>query len=270
MLLRILKAIVKSNPITRSIAIAVRKLASPPTEAPLHRLIREAAAEVGEPVFVKVGANDGVTGDPFGNSLLKNSKWNGILIEPVPYCTKRLRKIYFDESRFTIDQCAVGREAGTTRFFYVSESASDSIPDLPHWYDQLGSFDRGHIVNHLDGKLEPFIVAMDVNVEPLESILKRHRLNEITLLHIDTEGHDLEVLKSLGLPKTSPSWIMVEHIHLSDEDRKEMISLLASSGYDICDTGSDFFAMSTRANHGLNRSGRVGRIFDGNFIALAR
>lgn len=269
-MLQRLKAIAKSNPVIRRMAIGLRSLVRPTTDDLLRRLVRKAAAEMDQPVFVKVGANDGLTGDPFGDSLLKSRNWTGILIEPVPYCIKRLQAIYFDKSRFTIDQCAVGRKKGQTTFFYVSESAGDAIPDLPNWYDQLGSFDRQHILNHLDGKLEPYIIASNVNVEPLWSILYRHQLEGVTLLHIDTEGYDLEVLKSLGLPNITPSWIMIEHKHLSHEDRQEMIVLLASSGYDVCNTGSDFFAMNKRANHGLQRSGRIGRFFNGNFIAPAR
>lgn len=38
------------------------------------------------------------------------------------------------------------------------------MPGLPVWYDQLGSFDRQHIVKHLDGRLEPFIVTSNVNL----------------------------------------------------------------------------------------------------------
>ena len=41
---------------------------------------------VSEPVFVKVGANDGITGDPFSDILLSNVKWTGLLIEPAPNC----------------------------------------------------------------------------------------------------------------------------------------------------------------------------------------
>jgi FkbM family methyltransferase len=168
-----------------------------------------------------------------------------------------------------IDQTAVGSTSGTTTFYYVSEAAKTFLPSLPDWYDQLGSFDRQHIIKHLDGKLEPFIVTAQVNVEPLSSILRRHHVSDVTLLHIDTEGHDLEVLKSLGLPDICPSWIMIEHRHLSDVDRTEMISVLDTAGYDVSDTGSDFFAMHRNANHGLHRSGRVGRMFNGALIARA-
>src|SRR5262249_59030637 len=63
---------------------------------------------VAEPLFVKVGANDGVTGDPCSDILLATPQWRGILIEPVPYCFERLRANFSDSRRFILEQVAVG------------------------------------------------------------------------------------------------------------------------------------------------------------------
>jgi FkbM family methyltransferase len=261
-MLQILKSFVKANPTARRLAIAVRSVLRPTDSDLLQRLVRTAARSIELPVFVKVGANDGITGDPFGDSLLKNAAWRGLLIEPVPYCVERLNLIYEDRSRFTIDQVAVGRVPGTTTFYYVSEDARRSLPDLPDWYDQLGSFDRQHILKHLDGKLEPFIIAVDVNVDSLSNILRRHRVSDITLLHIDTEGYDLEVLKSVRLGEVLPSCIVIEHKHLTSNDRWELLALLEAEGYTVRNTGCDFFAMHREANHELHQSGRVGRVIN--------
>ena len=269
--MRTLRQTATSIPVIRRLAFVARSLLRRPTTSDLlQRMVANASKSVDQPVFVKVGANDGVTGDPFGQSFLNNHEWKGVLVEPVPYCIDRLKKIYSDETRFTIDENAVGSISGTAKFYYVSEAARDSLPDLPAWYDQLGSFDRQHIIKHLDGKLEPFIVTIDVDVMPLNDILRLHDICHITLLHIDTEGFDLEVLKSLGLPRLRPSWIMIEHKHLSDRDRSEMLSILHSAEYDVFDAGGDFFAMYRKANNGLHRSGRVGRIFSRAGVAPAR
>ncbi len=269
-MLKNLRQIAKAVPPIRWLAIAARSQLRPSTTDILQRMVRKASKYVDRPVFVKVGANDGVTGDPFGVSLLNNRQWRGVLVEPVPYCIDRLKRIYSDETRFTIVKSAVGSTSGTATFYYVSEAAKDSLPDLPKWYDQLGSFDRQHIVKHLNGTLEPFIVTASVKVEPLSDILRLHNLSYVTLLHIDTEGFDLEVLKSLGLPALCPSWIMIEHKHLSARDRSTMLSILHSAEYDVFDTGADFFAMYRKANNGLHRSGRVGRIFGRAGVAPAR
>ena len=269
-MLTTLKHIVKSVPPVHRLALAAHSVLYPTTTDLLQRMVGKASTCVDQPVFVKVGANDGITGDPFGKSLLNNHQWKGVLVEPVPYCVYRLKRIYSDDTRFTIDTSAVGKSRCTAHFYYVSEAAKYSLPDLPEWYDQLGSFDRHHIVKHLEGRLEPFILTVNVDVKPLNDILQLHNLSYVTLLHIDTEGFDLHVLKSLDLSTLCPSWIMVEHKHLSVRDRSEMLSILQGAEYDIFDMGADFFAMYRRANNELSWSGRVGRIFSRSGITPLR
>ena len=107
------------------------------------------ARVLADPVFVKAGANDGITGDPCSDILLANPAWKGILIEPVPHCFERLQKTFHDASRFLCVQAAVGAPTGKAKFYYVDPQAVKALPNLPSWHDQLGSFDRNHIVKHL-------------------------------------------------------------------------------------------------------------------------
>jgi hypothetical protein len=58
---------------------------------------------VSEPIFVKIGACDGITGDPCSDILLANTNWRGLLIEPVPYCFDRLRANFQDSRRFCLE-----------------------------------------------------------------------------------------------------------------------------------------------------------------------
>ncbi len=219
----------------------------------LRQFLMQITQAVERPVFVKVGANDGVTGDPCGDLFLNHPNWTGILIEPVPYLVQKLQSIFGDRSRFTIEPVAVGSSPGIAPFYYVSEEAQRLHPDLPDWYDQLGSFHRQHITNH-DGRLAPFVQVMDVMVEPLQNILLRHRLPHIEFLHIDTEGHDLHVLRSVNLNTLAPLAVWVEHKHLSPEDRSEMRTLLEGQGYDVGTGHDDFFAVQREADQRLHRN----------------
>ena len=202
---------------------------------------------VAEPVFVKVGANDGVTGDPVSDILLADPKWKGLLIEPVPYCFDRLKASFHNSERFCLEQVAIGAAAGHATFYYVDPKAAEHIPGLPGWYDQLGSFDRNHIVKHLDGVLTPFIIECNVEVCSLNDVLKRNGIRKVHLLHIDTEGHDYEVLKTLDFAGQSPAAIFVEHKHVPDAQKPEMLSLLRKHGYSVDDCGGDFFAVHKKA-----------------------
>lgn len=218
----------------------------------LRRIVEEADQRSHAPIFVKVGANDGVTGDPFGDAFLKSDHWKGLLIEPVPYCAQRLAAIYANQDRFVIEQTAISDLPGKADFYYVSESARHLLPQLPDWYNQLGSFNRSHIVKHLDGVLEPFIVTISVAVDTLLNVVRKHRFQRVALLHVDVEGSDLAVLRSANLAILRPFVIFVEHRHLSDTDKTDMLSLLHSCDYTIRDTGSDYFAILRDAPRPFN------------------
>jgi FkbM family methyltransferase len=202
---------------------------------------------VAQPVFVKVGANDGVTGDPISDILLANEKWKGVLIEPVPFLFQRLRQNFGDHQRFALEQVAIGAKSGTASFYYVDERAIKSIPNLPEWYDQLGSFDRSHITRQLGGAIEPFILECIVDLRPLAEVLKKRGIGDVHLLHIDAEGHDFEVLKTADLVQEPPAAILLEHKHLSGTDRAAMLKHLRKHNYLVDDCCGDFFAVHKKS-----------------------
>jgi FkbM family methyltransferase len=202
---------------------------------------------VASPVFVKVGANDGVTGDPVSDIFLSQPHWRGVLIEPVPFCFQRLRASFHDSQRFKLEQVAIGKSEGSAIFYYVDAKAAAAIPNLPDWYDQLGSFDRDHITKHLDGALEPYIAEKLVPVRTLPQVLQKHGLGEVNFLHVDTEGYDYEVLQTLDLSRQSIHAILIEHKHLPENRRVEMLHHLRANSYLVDDCGGDYFAVKKRS-----------------------
>ena len=124
----------------------------------------------------------------------------------------------------------MGEDGGNTIFYYVDSKAQDSIPNLPSWFDQLGSFDKSHILKQLDGVLAPFVLERRVAVERLADLLRRHGIRTVHLLHIDTEGHDYEVLRTLDFAEIAPVAIFIEHKHLTQNDKAGMRRLLRSHG----------------------------------------
>jgi FkbM family methyltransferase len=209
---------------------------------------------ISEPVFVKIGAYDGITDDPCSKFLLGNPRWRGMLIEPVPYCFERLKANFQDARRFSLERVAIGAPAGEGTFYYVDANAIQSIPHLPRWFDQLGSFDRKHIVKHLDGVLEPFIIECRVQVRPLSDVLMQSGIQDVHLLHIDAEGHDYKILKTLDFAKHVPLTILVEHKHLTHTEKAEMVDLLCAQGYALGDCGEDYFAVNKKADKRLHHT----------------
>jgi FkbM family methyltransferase len=205
------------------------------------------------PVFVKVGANDGVTGDPCSDLLLAHPNWAGLLVEPVPHYGSRLRANFNDAQRFRIEQVAVGAINGRSTFYYVDPAARAELHDLPSWFDQIGSFDRNHIMKHLDGILAPYIIEVPIEVCTLTKLLLRNNIDRVDLLHIDAEGYDYEVLAGCDFSLFAPLLILVEHKHLNAEKREKLLLMLRERQYLVRDCGRDYFAVNEHAYRDLAR-----------------
>lgn len=196
--------------------------------------------------FVNIGANDGIADTPGIRILLGNRNWKGLLVEPVPYCFAKLKDNFSDSERFMLEQVAIGPAKGRTVFYYVEQSAICRLPNLPAWYDKLGSFNRDHILKHLGPSIEPFIVELPVEVLSLTEVVRRNGIPQIHLLHIDTEGYDFEVLKTLDFSSFQPVVIYIEHVHLDREKKAELRRFLRKRRYSVYDCGMDYFAVDKR------------------------
>lgn len=161
-------------------------------------------------------------------------------MEPIPYIFTKLQANYQDVDRFDLANIAVG-EDGKMPFYYVDKTAINDLPDLPYWYDQLGSFDRGHIVKELEGALEPYIRSMQVESLHLGSLLDRYGVTKIDVLHIDAEGYDWKVLQQLDLNQFKPTFILCEYHHLSLEEQKAALAFLTGD-YAVFRVGIDWLA----------------------------
>lgn len=172
-----------------------------------------------EAYLVQIGSNDGKTGDPFYPLLQKNKDWKALFVEPIPHFFNKLLKNYPDRARFRFENVAINEGVPMT-FYWVDAKAKQEFLDLPFWYEQLGSFDRKHILNHLDGKLEPYIISQEVEGISLPTLLERNNISKIDFLHIDAEGYDWKILSQLDLHQYTPTFILYEYHHLQQEELK--------------------------------------------------
>ena len=191
--------------------------------------------------IVQIGSNDGVHGDPIYKLIRKNTTWKALFVEPIPYLFERLKKNYGSDVRFSFENVAIN--SGTQQTFYsVKEEAKADLPNLPPWYDQLGSFNKENILKHFDGILEPYIVEKQLSGLSLDELFYRNEIQEITLLHIDTEGYDWIILSQLNINKIKPKIILFEHKHLSNSERVDSVTFLKDE-YIIYKLGPDFICI---------------------------
>ena len=192
--------------------------------------IKHGATGASSPLAIKVGAHDGVTGDPSSRSLLETTRWQVCLVEPVPWLFERLKLNYADNSRFTCVNAAINSDGATSASLYmVDRDRVTGVMALPDWWDQIASLDQNHIVKCL--VLGVPETEIEVESMTLASLVARHRLNCVALLQIDTEGHDLNVLNSFDFNTGRPAVIFLEIAHLSAGEMASLGHVLIRQGY---------------------------------------
>ena len=193
--------------------------------------------------FVKVGAHDGATGDPLHPMTIRCPHWRGLLIEPVPHLFQRLAKNYGNTQRFALANVAVDRRAGSRRFYFVSEEAPGAL-ELNELHDQLGSFNKQHLLRHLGERIRPYIVEKEIVCLRLSDVLQQHNMTDYDIIQIDTEGHDYNVLRQIDFRRHRPACVLFEHMHLSRRERRRSLHLLEYHNYQLYDCGNDVLAVS--------------------------
>ncbi len=179
--------------------------------------------------ILQIGSNDGKNDDPVHSLIRSKVNCSALLVEPVPFLFERLKQNYSDlHERIQFANFAIASGGEEESFYYVDQAAKKHIPELPDWYDQLGSFNKLHILKHFKLLPDEFIVEVKIPTLSLQNLLVKYSIEKIDLLHIDTEGHDWSILSQLDLDRYRPSIILFEWKHLSSEERQEAIAVLGT------------------------------------------
>jgi len=171
--------------------------------------IRKILRGTPKPFFVEVGANDGrFVSSTYGLML---DGWSGLCIEPNPVVYERLRKNIARFEKVKSVCCAASPERGPLRLFLGKED--------PHGvYSTISSEDSEWYRLHRD---EAFVV---VEGKPLSEILAENDVpRSFSLLLVDTEGMDLEVLRTLDFEKYRPELIITEDYEPKNEAKSAFL-----------------------------------------------
>jgi FkbM family methyltransferase len=228
----------------------LRNLAGP-------RLLSEFSRAYPEAFFIEIGSNDGEQHDHLRPFIL-SSAWRGIMVEPVPYIFERLRRAYGANDRIALENSAIGESDGALPFFHVRDATAEERERLPDWYDGIGSFSRESLLRHVAEipDIEQRIVQAEVETLSFESLCRRHGVDEVDLLVIDTEGYDWRILSSIDLGSRRPRLIVYEHFHLSAADRAAAAEHLRAHGYETMEEGFDTFCLDTAHVDSVTRTWR--------------
>lgn len=184
--------------------------------------------------IIQIGSHVGNTSN---DKLFNTVKYydNLILVEPVPYLFKLLKKNYNDKFGTNINRIfinkAVSNFIGEIEMTIPSEK--NNWNEYPSWASQLASIDKNHISN----LFFPGFLVEKINVETttINEIIREYNIKQIDLLDIDTEGHDYTILMGYNF-EIKPHKIRFEHSHMDGFLQvgiryQELTNKLLSLGY---------------------------------------
>ncbi len=180
----------------------------------------------GKPTIIQIGANDGKTDDPLYQYVQKNENWQLLFVEPVGYLFDRLKKNYGSQERFEFENVGINSDGSPQPFYTIKKSEIYKENGLSEKFNQIGSFDKAHVVN-LGGQLlgkdrvHAFIEEVQVSCLTLKQLLIRNNIKELDALLIDAEGYDWEILKQLDLKLYQPRIIFFEFTNLNEAEKLE-------------------------------------------------
>lgn len=199
----------------------------------LHALRSQAGERV---FFLQVGAMDGVKFDPL-HKRIRAQGWQGVLFEPLPDMCENLRRNYQGCDGLTLVQAAIDTQEGSRQMYRIPQSVVNG-GQLPDWALGISSFYNDR--NALGGKkideatrvlVEAHTVRETVPCTTFERVLTEHRITEIDLLQIDTEGHDWAILQSFPIGRLQPRVINFEYYNLQESEVAEALDWLRAHGY---------------------------------------
>ncbi|MHA1344999.1 MAG: FkbM family methyltransferase [Candidatus Heimdallarchaeaceae archaeon] len=154
--------------------------------------------------LIDVGAMDGANGS-MSKDLISEG-WNGLLIEPLPDSFKKLKKNYEKYPGAQTIQTLCSNENGEG-ILYPFRGVSTMSPE---WRDVC----QNHWKHVNYGK------PIKLPKVTLKTLMRLYKVpSHIDFLQIDTEGHDLFVLKGMDWDR-KPSLVCVEVIDLCHMERR--------------------------------------------------
>ena len=216
----------------------------------LDLVVRDFSQTKPDLFFMQVGSHDGSFADPI-HHLVKQHHWRGILVEPQPLAFQQLVQNYQEESQLIFENAIISQQVGTTKFYIVRQPEG---VELPPWLEQSASLDRQKLVGALfhwkviekhpgiPDDFESLIEEVILPTATVESLLKKHQVQQLDLLIIDTMGHDFEIIRSLPFDRIKPAVIHFEHSLLSSRDRNDCLDYLQGQGYKLAKVAVDTIA----------------------------
>lgn len=194
---------------------------------------------------VQIGAADGCINDPIFHHM-KSRGLAGIVVEPQKFLFDILKKNYLGTKVVCVN-AAIVKVGGPITLWTVKQD-SDLFRRNPIIMGQKASLNRATVEKTITRKLRKGEVASEL-VEPtmvdgitFNELAEHYGVKNITLLQIDAEGFDWEILKTIDLKHFTPEVISFESNKFNSKTKKEYFDYLTSHSYTVFEDGIDTVA----------------------------
>lgn len=186
--------------------------------------------------FLDIGAHDGIS---FSNTYFfeKDKKWTGVCIEPNPEIFKKLQS----NRNCILENCCISSDESEVTFRKVN-GPGNMLSGI------LDFFDAKHIA-----RIENWISSsggsyedIAIKCKTIESILLKYDITKIDYCSIDTEGAELQIIKSIDLNRFSIKSFSVEN---NNKDKFVRNYLKQKGYYCIPSKLDDFYVKGFSIKH---------------------
>lgn len=140
---------------------------------------------------------------------LYSKRGDVLLVEPVPWLFKKLQEKYGSVKSVHLLQAVISEnDAEEVSFFAPVESANE----IATWGDQLGSLNPIHALGH-NKEFSNKIEEIKVRGISFKELINKFEIDEIEVLHTDTEGYDARLLSEFPFDKIKPMELIFEYKH---------------------------------------------------------
>tara|TARA_Y100000385_G_C12865773_1_gene539269 strand:+ start:86 stop:778 length:693 start_codon:yes stop_codon:yes gene_type:complete len=166
----------------------------------------------------------------FTELIKKNctSEDNAFVVEANPKNLGKLKLCYKNFQNVKIFNLAITHKFSKELTFFFTED------DAPHF--QVCSIDINHVKKHYpNSEINSFKVeAININ-----HFFQKNVEKKIDYLSIDLEGIDYSILMNIDFKNIRVENISIEHLHLTKNQKKNMVSHLNKLGFSYCGNGYD-------------------------------
>ena len=182
---------------------------------------------IGTPTYLDVGAADPTVGS--NTYLFYRKGCRGVLVEPNPVFFRSLKKVRPND---TVLNIGIGTTNVAEADYYVISGQIGS------WLNTF-SKEQAERVTSAPGSLNRIEKILKMPLVNINKVISEHFQGAPDFLSTDTEGLDLDILKSLDFDRFRPKILCVETliVHTTKEDPR-ILELMQSKGYAV--RGSTF------------------------------